>query len=73
MFSKHVLRAMFGIPDLPEAPGFKLTGLEILNALRRSKYHFFMEENSENLLAPPEGALGSQITFFFFPPSSNTE
>lgn len=72
MLSQHVLRSMLGIPDLPEAPDRKLTGLEILNALWQSKYHFFMEENSENLLAPSEGALGSQITLFFLP-SSNTE
>lgn len=57
---------MFGSPVLPEAPGLKLTGPVILDALCQSKYHFFKEENSKSLLAPSEGALGSQITFFFY-------
>lgn len=59
--------AVFGILVLHEAPGLRLTGLVILHALCQSKYHFFMEENSENLLAPSEGAFGRLITF------SNTE
>lgn len=63
--SKHILGAVFWIPVLSLAPGLKLTGLLIFNALCQSKNHFLIKKNSKNLLTSSECALGSQMTFVF--------